>query len=102
MNIYDNSSGWRSTEHAARNIIRSFRSLARAAAALGVLTILIGAGQAWGQAFPVWVSPRLVRVGQAEAPGSTTSINLSVGRGETVASQVIVRAPTGGLTNVSV
>jgi len=41
-------------------------------------------------------------VGQTEAPGSTTSINLSGGRGETVASQVIVQAPVGGLTNVNI
>src|SRR4029077_17754175 len=66
------------------------------------LTVFMTGGQASGQAFPVWVSPRLVRVGLTDTAGTTTSINLSSGRGETIATQVIVRAPSGGLTNVNV
>ncbi|HZV88358.1 MAG TPA: hypothetical protein VFF95_12470 [Candidatus Binatus sp.] len=53
-------------------------------------------------AFPAWVSPRLVRVGQTDAPGTTSSITLSSARGETVDTQVIVQGPAGGLTNVNV
>ena len=102
MNIHDNSSGRRSTEHLARSTFRRIKRLSWAAVVLAVLTIFIAVGQASGQAFPVWVSPRLARVGQTDAPGTTTSINLSGGRGETVASQVIVQAPVGGLTNVNV
>jgi hypothetical protein len=52
--------------------------------------------------FPVWVSSGLVRVGQTDAPGNTSSISLSGARGETVDTQVIVQAPAGGLTNVNV
>jgi hypothetical protein len=51
--------------------------------------------------FPVWVSPSMVRVGPTDAPGATTSISLSGGRGETVDTQVIVQAPGAGLTNVN-
>jgi hypothetical protein len=53
-------------------------------------------------AFPAWVSPSLVRVGQTDAPGTTSSVALSGARGETVDSQVIVQAPSGGLTNLNV
>jgi len=52
-------------------------------------------------AFPVWVSPSLSRVGQADVPGTTSSISLSGARGETVDTQVVVQAPAGGLTNVN-
>ncbi|HEV2195107.1 MAG TPA: immunoglobulin domain-containing protein [Candidatus Acidoferrum sp.] len=52
-------------------------------------------------AFPVWVSPGLLRVGQTDAPGTTSSINLFSARGETVDSQVIVQGPSGGLTSVN-
>ncbi len=51
--------------------------------------------------FPVWVAPGLVRVGKADAPGTTSLIIISGARGETLDTQVIVRAPTGGLTNVN-
>jgi len=52
-------------------------------------------------AFPVWVAPGLSRVGQTDVPGTTSSINLSSARGETVDTQVIVQGPAGGLTNVN-
>src|SRR5690242_16218005 len=102
MNICDNSSGQRSTEHVARSTFRRVKGLPSAAAVLVVLAILMTAGQATGSTFPVWVSPRLVRVGPTDAPGTTTSINVYSGRGETIATQVIVQAPSGGLTNVNV
>jgi hypothetical protein len=52
-------------------------------------------------AFGAWVAPGLVRVGPTEAPGTASSISLSGARGETVDTQVIVRGPAGGLTNVN-
>ncbi|HVG92368.1 MAG TPA: choice-of-anchor D domain-containing protein, partial [Alphaproteobacteria bacterium] len=51
--------------------------------------------------FPVWVQSSLLRVGQTDAPGTTSSIALSSARGETVDTQVVVQAPAGGLTNVN-
>lgn len=51
--------------------------------------------------FPVWVQSSLLRVGQTDAPGTTSSIALSSARGETVDTQVVVQAPTGGLSNVN-
>lgn len=54
-----------------------------------------------GPAFPVWVSPGLIRVGPMDPPGATSSINLFSARGEIVDTQVIVQAPSGGLTNVN-
>lgn len=51
--------------------------------------------------FPVWAEPGLNRVGRYDAPGSLTSISLSGGRGETVDAQIIVRAPTSGLTRLN-
>ena len=53
-------------------------------------------------AFPVWVSPSLVRVGQTDVPGTASSISLSSARGETVDTQIVVQGPAGGLTNVNV
>src|SRR5258708_32013716 len=52
-------------------------------------------------AFPVWVSPSLSRVGQTDAPGTTSSITLSGARGETVDTQVIVQGTSGGLSNLN-
>ncbi len=52
--------------------------------------------------FPVWVQSSLLRVGQTDAPGASSSISLSGARGETADSQVIVQGPAGGLTNVNV
>jgi len=51
--------------------------------------------------FPVWVESSLFRVGQTDAPGTTLSISLAGARGETVDTQIVVRAPVGGLTNVN-
>ena len=52
-------------------------------------------------AFTVWAESSLVRVGKAAPPGTASFISLSGARGETVDTQVIVRAPAGGLTNVN-
>jgi hypothetical protein len=51
--------------------------------------------------FTAWVTSSLLRVGQTDAPGTTSSITLSSARGETVDTQVIVQGPAGGLTNVN-
>ena len=101
MRIYDNSDGRRSTHRSARSALRRVKGPQLAATVLVILAIFLAAGQASAQAFPVWVSPRLVRVGQTDAPGTTTSINLSGARGETVDTQVIVQAPISGLMNVN-
>jgi len=58
--------------------------------------------QAAPSKFPAWVAPGLVRVGKTDAPGTASSISLSSARGETVDTQVIVRGPAAGLTNVNV
>jgi hypothetical protein len=56
-----------------------------------------------GTPITVWVAPSLVRVGPTDAPGTASSISLSGARGETVDSQVVVRAPVGSsLTTVNV
>jgi hypothetical protein len=52
--------------------------------------------------FSVWAMSSLIRVGQTDAPSTTMSITLSGARGETVDTQVIVKAPAGGLTKVNV
>lgn len=53
-------------------------------------------------AFPMWVQSGLSRVGQTEAPGTISAITLFAGRGETVDTQVVVKAPAVGLTNLNV
>src|SRR5437899_1195740 len=98
--IYDNSNRLRNMEQVERSIFRRVMRLP-SVAAWGIVLMIAIPGQASGQAFPVWVSSNLVRVGQADAPGTTSSIDLYSGRGETVASQVVVQAPAGGLTNVN-
>ncbi len=50
----------------------------------------------------VWISKALSRVGREDPPANTQKIALWAGRGEYESFQVIVRAPTGGLTNVRV
>ncbi len=81
---------------------RHAKGLPLAAAMFVLLTIFIAASQSLSAPFPVWVSPSLVRVGQTDAPGTASSINLSGARGETVDTQVVVQAPSGGLSNVNV
>src|SRR5260221_3309009 len=49
----------------------------------------------------VWTAPSLERVGTTDAPDAASAINLFGARGETVDTQVVVRAPAGGLTNVN-
>ncbi len=49
----------------------------------------------------VWTAPSLDRVGMTDALGATSSVTLFGARGEIVDTQVVVRAPTDGLTNVN-
>jgi len=85
---------------------RRNKSLLRVAALL-ILLIIVTFGtrmtrlHATGQQGTVWVAPSLVRVGPTDAPGTTSFINLSSARGETVDTQIIVTAFAGGLTNVN-
>jgi hypothetical protein len=85
----------------ARRIFRHPKGLPLAAAVLVALTIFITASQSSSVPFPVWVSPGLIRVGQTDAPGTTSVVTLSSARGETVDTQVIVQAPANGLTNLN-
>lgn len=48
-----------------------------------------------------WAVPGLIRVGQADTPGLSSSITLFGARGETVDTQIIVRASSENLTNVN-
>ncbi len=76
-------------------------------AALLILLIFVTFGtrmtrlHATSQQGTVWVAPSLVRVGPTDAPGTTSYINLSSARGETVDTQIIVTAFAGGLTDVN-
>jgi len=81
---------------------RHAKGLPLAAIVLVGLTIFITVGQSSSAPFPLWVSSGLIRVGQTDAPGTTSAITLSSARGETVDTQVIVQAPANGLTNVNV
>ncbi len=50
----------------------------------------------------VWAVPSLERVRPTASTGTATQIALYAAQGETESFQIIVRAPTGGLTNVNV
>jgi hypothetical protein len=85
---------------AAGNVTGSVSVASNATNSPAVMT-LAGSGVQQTAAFPVWVMSSLVRVGKTDAPGTTSAIALSSARGETVDTQVIVQAPTSGLTNVN-
>jgi len=71
------------------------------AAVFVVFTIFIAASQSSSEPFPLWVESSLTRVGKTDAAGTVSLIALSSARGETVDTQVVVRAPASGLTNVN-
>ncbi|MGB8456429.1 MAG: hypothetical protein WCE50_01845 [Candidatus Acidiferrum sp.] len=100
MNI-DSKSKRQNRGHAAWTF-RHAKGLPLAATVLVGLTIFITTGQSSNAPFPLWVSSSLIRVGQTDAPGTTSAITLFSARGETVDTQVIVQAPANGLTNVNV
>ncbi len=99
-NMFANSSS--RNEERARKTIRRVKSLMLPVALLAVVRTLVTCSATSGSAFQLWAVPGLVRVGKTDAPGPTTSISLSGARGETVDAQVIVQAPSGGLTNLNV
>lgn len=71
--------------------------------ALYVLSALFLAGMASAQSGPiVWTAPSLQRVGPSDAAGSGTRAQLYAGKGEYESFQIIVKAPSGGLSNVNV
>src|SRR3984893_16492245 len=120
---YDKSIGG-DGKHVTRSTFRPVKGLLSVAVELGILIIFITfnmpmtriqagpvcgalsigsrpASQTSSAAYPVWVQSSLIRVGNTDAAGTASSISLSGARGETVDTQVIVRAPAGGLTNVN-
>ena len=99
-NMFANSS--RLNEERARKTIRRVKSLMLPVALLAVVRTLVTCSATSGSTFQFWAVSGLVRVGKTDAPGPTTSISLSGARGETVDAQVIVQAPSSGLTNVNV
>jgi hypothetical protein len=77
--------------------------------AVGLTVLLVlhfGAGQAtqpsYQYAESVWTTSSLTRIGQTDAPGTSTSISLYAARNETYSFQIGIRSPVKGLTNVNV
>ena len=99
MNIYDKSLS--RSGGPAHIVFQRIKGLFFATAMLVVLTTVIAFRATSGPAFPVWVASSLVRVGSTDPAGTTSVINLSSARGETVDTQVIVQGPAGGLSNVN-
>src|SRR3954471_20526548 len=50
----------------------------------------------------VWVTPSLQRTGQNDAAGNGSQAHIYAAKGEYESFQIVVRAPSGGLTNVNV
>ncbi len=71
------------------------------AALVSLLVLVVASVPAHAQP-TVWVVPSLVRVVPDAAAGTATQIDLYAARGETESFQIIVRAPSGGLTGVNV
>lgn len=64
---------------------------------------LLASGLLTAQAAPVvWVAQSMQRVGQADAAQSVTQAQISAGKGEYESFQIVVHAPSSGLTNVNV
>jgi Domain of unknown function (DUF4091) len=60
-------------------------------------------GTANAQSGPiVWVVPSLQRIGPSNPAGSGTQAQLAAGKGEYESFQIVVRGPSGGLSNVNV
>ena len=68
---------------------------------LGSCLLLNGIVSAQGAPL-VWVVPSLQRVGPSDPAGSGTLAQISAARGEYESFQIVVRAPSSGLTNVNV
>jgi len=50
----------------------------------------------------IWVAPSLQRVARTGSPGTTSLAQIRAARGEWESFQIVIQAPPGGLTNVSV
>ncbi len=64
------------------------------------LVSVFGARMSYAQS--VWVAGSMPRIGPSDAPGSASSISLYAAKGEAESFQVVVRAPSSGLSNVNV
>src|SRR5260370_4170782 len=60
---------------------------------------VFGASMSYAQS--VWVAGSMPRIGPSDAPGSASSISLYAAKGEAESFQVVVRAPSSGLSNVN-
>ncbi len=63
---------------------------------------LLGIALTASAAPKVWLAPSLVRVRPSDPAGATTQLELHAARRETESFQIIVQAPPGGLSNVTV
>jgi hypothetical protein len=82
-------------------VIKRFLNRKRLGNSLAACLLLQGIAS--GQNSPIlWVVPSLQRVGSSDAAGSGTVAQLSAAKGEYQSFQIIVRAPSSGLTNVNV
>src|SRR5712691_1053237 len=63
------------------------------------LVSVVGASMSYAQS--VWVVGSMPRIGPSDAPGSASSISLYAAKGEGESFQVVVRAPSSGLSNVN-
>ena len=50
----------------------------------------------------VWTASSLIRIGQTDSPGTSTTVTQYQAKNETYSFQVAIQAPTGGLTNVNI
>src|SRR5258708_33159979 len=70
-------------------------------AATSVVCALVAVGASVSYAQSVWVVGSMPRIGPSDAPGSASSISLYAAKGEAESFQVVVRAPSSGLSNVN-
>lgn len=69
------------------------------------LLVALGSTPAFGRLAPgptVWMVSSMERVGRQDVPLLTTQVSLSAARGEVESFQIVVQAPPGGLSNVTV
>ena len=57
---------------------------------------------AWSASFPVWITSSLERTGQTDPPGIVTQADLAAAQQEYAAFQIVIKAPSTGLTGVNV
>ncbi len=70
--------------------------------ALCLVLLVVSSISAFAAPPIAWVVPSMTRVGPEAAAGSATQIDLFAAKGEYESFQIIVKAPDGGLTGVSV